>query len=173
MTALPAAPCPMLDAYLSGAISAPVALMRLLLPGASAVTVIIKHLAAGERDAAVATRLRTLLELARQHRSGLGLLERMVQAGAAHGGGADPAAAVAASRAMFDRLVAINPEACVAAYTLGDPRLLRVATRELVGWLECQGLLARQPPVLDLGCGIDRLAAALALQVAEVIGLDV
>ena len=170
-----ASPCPVLDAYLSGAISAPVALMRLLLPGASvaAVTAMLERCAAGAPDAAAGERMRGLLDLARRHRDGLGLLERVVQAGAAHGGETDPAAAVAASRAMFDRLVAISPEASVAAYSLGDPGLLRAATDELVGWLRRQGLLAGRPAILDLGCGIGRLAAALAPHAAEVTGLDV
>lgn len=164
-----------LEAYLSGAISAPVALMRLLLPGTppAAVTAALERQAAAAPDAAAGERLRRLLDLARQHRDGLGLLERMVQAGAAHGGEADPAAAIAASRAMFDRLVAISPEASVAAYTLGDAGLLRAATDELVGWLERQDLLSGRPVVLDLGCGIGRLAAALVPQAAEVMGLDV
>ena len=162
---------PVLEAYLSGAISAPVALMRLLLPGTPPAA--LERQAAAAPDAAAGERLRRLLDLARQHRDGLGLLERMVQAGAAHGGEADPAAAIAASRAMFDRLVAISPEASVAAYTLGDAGLLRAATDELVGWLERQDLLSGRPVVLDLGCGIGRLAAALAPQAAEVMGLDV
>jgi len=170
-----ASPRPVLEAYLSGAISAPVALMRLLLPGASvaAVSAMLERWAAEAPDGASGERLRGLLNLARRHRDGLGLLERVVRAGAAHGGEADPAAAVAASRAMFDRLVAISPEASVAAYSLGDPGLLRAATDELVGWLRCQGLLAGRPAILDLGCGIGRLAAALAPHAAEVTGLDV
>ncbi|MBL6082243.1 class I SAM-dependent methyltransferase [Belnapia sp. T18] len=159
---------PVLEAYLSGAISAPVALMRLLLPGTPPAA--LERQAAAAPDAAAGERLRRLLDLARQHRDGLGLLERMVQAGAAHGDEANPAAAIAASRAMFDRLVAISPEASVAAYTLGDAGLLRAATDELVGWLERQDLLSG---LLDLGCGIGRLAAALAPQAAKVTGLDV
>ena len=153
---------PALEAYLSGATSAPVALMRLLRPGTSpaAVTAALEWQAAAAPDAA-AGEGRRLVDLVRQHRDGLGLLERMVQAGAAHSGEADPAAAIAASRAMFDRLVAISPEASVAAYTLGDAGLLRMATNELVGWLERQDLLSGWPVVLDLGCGIGRLAAAL------------
>ncbi len=80
-----------------------------------------------------------------------------MQAGAVHGGEADPATAIAASRAMFDRLVAISPEASVAAYTLGDAGLLRAATDELVRWLERQDLLSGRPVVLDPGCGIGRV----------------
>jgi SAM-dependent methyltransferase len=166
---------PVMDAYLSGAISAPVALMRLLLPGtsAAAVTAALERQAAAMPDAAAGERMQLLLDLARQHRDGLRLLERMVQADAAHGGEADPATAIAASRAVFDRLVAISPEASVAAYTLGDAGLLRAATDGLVGWLERQDLLSGRPAVLDLGCGIGRLAAALAPHAAEMTGLDV
>jgi SAM-dependent methyltransferase len=165
---------PALETYLSGAISAPVALLRLLLPGTSAaVTAALERRAAAAPDAAADEWLRRLLDLAQQHRDGLGLLERMVQAGAAHGCEANPAMAIAANRAMFDRLVAISPEASVAAYTLGDAGLLRAATDELVGWLERQGLLSGRAVVLDLGGGIGRLAAALAPHAAEVMGLAV
>ncbi|TCZ61313.1 class I SAM-dependent methyltransferase [Roseicella aquatilis] len=149
--------------------SAPVALMHLILEGHPADTLAADLARAAEVDAALAP----LRDLARQQGDGLRLLERMVRAGAAHGGHSDAAAAIAGSRAMFDRLVGISPEASVAAYSLGDPALLDAATAEIVAWLDRQGLLRGRPDILDLGCGIGRLAAALADRAGSVLGLDV
>jgi SAM-dependent methyltransferase len=43
----------------------------------------------------------------------------------------------------------------------------------LMEWLRAQGLLAGRPDILDLGCGIGRLVAALAAEAGSVLGLDV
>jgi SAM-dependent methyltransferase len=88
--------------------------------------------------------------------------------------GVDHATAVSARdiAAMFDRAVAVAPDASVAAYTLGDADLLTRATDEIVTWLHAQRLLAAHTRVLDLGCGTGRVAAALAPRVAFVLGLD-
>jgi SAM-dependent methyltransferase len=144
--------------HAAGRASAEVTLMRLMLSGMPAATV-----PALVRDSPA------LAALARRHAEGLVTLERMVRAGADHAKGTD----LAATRAMFDRLVALSPEASVAAYSLGDPATLAAATKELVEWLRGLGLLAGQPRVLDLGCGIGRVAAAVAPQAASVLGLDV
>ena len=74
---------------------------------------------------------------------------------------------------MFDRAVRLAPEASVAAYTLGDPALLAVATAEIVDWLLARAYLRPGAAVLDLGCGIGRLAAALAPHAERVLGVDV
>ncbi|MCB4824151.1 class I SAM-dependent methyltransferase [Roseicella aerolata] len=158
-----------LDEYLAGRISAPVALMRLLLTGEPAEAVTTELARATVAD----DRLAPLLALARERLDGLRLLERIVQGGAMHAPEDGPEAAIAGSRAMFDRLVRISPEASVAAYSLGDPDLLDAVTAELVAWLRAQELLAQQPRILDLGCGIGRLAAALAREAASIIGLDI
>jgi SAM-dependent methyltransferase len=146
-----------LDEHAAGRISAEVALMRLLLAGLPA------------RDVpALVAPAPALAGAARRHAAGLATLERMVRDGADH-----PAeAGLAETRAMFDRLVALSPEASVAAYSLGDPATLAAATAELVAWLRGLGLLADRPRVLDLGCGIGRVAAAVAPEAAEVLGLD-
>lgn len=158
-----------LEAWLAREISGPVALMRLMLEGSSVEAVLARIAAAASLD----DRLAPLLALAEERREGLRMLERMVRAGARHGPAPDAAIAIAHSRAMFDDLVRISPEASVAAYSLGDPELLDAATMELVVWLRAQGLLDARPAVLDLGCGIGRLAVALARDAGAVLGLDI
>lgn len=75
--------------------------------------------------------------------------------------------------AFFDRAVAHSPEASVALYSLGDPAILAQATTEIVGWLRSNQLLRADSDVLDLGCGIGRISAALAPLCRSVLGLDV
>ena len=75
--------------------------------------------------------------------------------------------------AFFDRAVAASPEASVALYSLGDPAILAAATAEILEWLETQDLLPPSADVLDLGCGIGRVAGALAPRCRSVLGLDV
>ena len=82
-------------------------------------------------------------------------------------------AALDAIRRMFDRAVARAPEASVAAYSLNDPAILAAATSEVVVWLNATGLLSPAFDVLDLGCGIGRVAAAIAPRVRSVLGVDV
>ncbi len=75
--------------------------------------------------------------------------------------------------AFFDGVVAHSPEAGVALYSLGDPAILAQATAEIVAWLEAERLLPPGAAVLDLGCGIGRVAAALAPRCRDVLGVDV
>jgi len=150
-----------LSLCLAGHISAPVALARLILGGA-APDLIQSRLAGAHGPNAEA--LRRLLA----DRDALGRLARV---GACVDHEARGRGALAALRDGFDRAAAISPEAGVAAYSLGDPELLRAATEELVAWLAARGLL--RGDVLDLGCGIGRVAAALAPRVDSVLGLDI
>ena len=75
--------------------------------------------------------------------------------------------------AFFDNAVAHSPEAGVALYSLGDPAILAAATAEIVDWLDAEQLLPPGADVLDLGCGIGRVAAALAPHCASVLAADV
>ena len=75
--------------------------------------------------------------------------------------------------AVFDRAAAVSPEAGVALYSLGRADLLEAATESVVARLRQWGLIGPRTRVLDLGCGMGRLAAALAGEVASVVGLDV
>jgi SAM-dependent methyltransferase len=74
--------------------------------------------------------------------------------------------------ALFDRLAIEAPEAGVAFYSFGDPTLLATATAELVDvirdWARIDGR-----DVLDFGCGIGRVAIALAPFARQVVGVDV
>ena len=74
---------------------------------------------------------------------------------------------------MFDAAVAACAEASVAAVSLGDAGLLARGADEIVAWLLAEGVLAPGMRVLDLGCGIGRVAAALAPVAGAVLGLDV
>jgi predicted TPR repeat methyltransferase len=145
----------------TGAISPEIALAQLLLSGSS------------PDPAALAARaepgpLARLADLAERHRDRLDDLSALARAGFDPGGG-DP---VANSAALFDRLAQAAPEAGVAFYSFGDPAALARATEELVAvirdWADPAGRR-----VIDLGCGIGRVALALADEAASVTGVDV
>ena len=78
-----------------------------------------------------------------------------------------------AVRELFDRLVAHSEEASVALYSLGNPEILAQATAEVVAWLEGYQLLKPGARVLDFGCGIGRIAAAIGPRVARVEAVDI
>lgn len=105
--------------------------------------------------------------LARAHADRLAPLAALARAGF------DPPGEdqVAATAALFDRLAVTAPEAAVAFYTLGDPALLDAATAELAAvigrWVPLAGA-----SLLDWGCGIGRVAAALAPRAGDILGVD-
>lgn len=145
----------------AGAISPEIALAQLLLSGDP------------PDPAALAARaepgpLARLAGLAEQHRDRLNDLGALARAGF-DPAGEDP---VANSAALFDRLAQDAPEAGVAFYSFGDPAALARATDELVAvirdWADPAGRR-----VVDLGCGIGRVALALADDASSVIGVDV
>src|SRR5688500_8869492 len=74
---------------------------------------------------------------------------------------------------LFDWSVQQSEEASVALYSLGNPQLLERATREVVAQLELWNILSQKRVVLDIGCGIGRIAAELAPRVKAVYGIDV
>lgn len=82
------------------------------------------------------------------------------------------ALALARCRALFDGLVLRLPEASVALYSLGNPEILAAATREIVAQLAQLSLLGPHVRALDFGCGIGRVAEALAPHVAELRAVD-
>lgn len=144
----------------AGEISPEIALAQLLLSGDAPDPAALARLAEPGPLARLAV-------LAEQHRDRLGALSGLARAGF------DPGEdAVAGSAALFDRLAEQAPEAGVAFYTFGDPEALAAATAELTDVIR-----ARSDPagkrVVDLGCGIGRVALALADEAAEVVGIDV
>ncbi|MBV8097071.1 MAG: class I SAM-dependent methyltransferase [Acetobacteraceae bacterium] len=153
---------------LSGAISPEVALARLVLEGHDID-------ATSARLAAEGSRAAPLQRMLDNHRENLTRLAEIVsEHGISHDWHEDSrSAAVARIAASFDRAVQHLPEASVAAYSLGDPAILARATGELIEWLAVRGLAAPEMDVLDLGCGIGRVAIALAPMVRSVLGLDV
>ena len=155
---------------IAGRISPEVAVARMLLGGVGA-DAIIRALDAAPAHAATAAMRRLVAE----RKAGLdALAEEVAQTAASHdASGPTAAEGVARIAAFFDRAVRHSPEASVALYSLGDPVILAAATREIVAWLESEGLLRPEADVLDLGCGIGRVAAALASRCRSVLALDV
>ncbi len=153
---------------LAARISPEVAVARMLLAGTATegiVAGLARHHSGDARWAAMA-------RLVEGRAAALDRLAAEVQAtGAQHDASGDDG--VARIAAFFDRAVAHSPEASVALYSLGDPAILAQATAEIIDWLEAHALLRPDADVLDLGCGIGRVAAALAPRCRSVLGLDV
>ena len=156
---------------LAGHISPEVAIARLLLGGATAAGIVdaLGECRNGDERWAAMRRLATM------RADDLNRLAAEVRETAANhsAAGDTPDAGLARIAAFFDRAVAHSPEASVALYSLGDPVILAAATAEIVDWLHGQGLLPRDADVLDLGCGIGRMAGALAPRCRSIHGLDV
>ena len=142
---------------LAGKLSPQVAIAQAVLTGAS-----VEQLRERVRDEdwPRADALRELLD---------GDLTSLREAAAAYG--AHETRSLAGIGAAYDRAVRHSPEAAVAAYSLGRPDLLAQATAEVVVWLREQTRIAGAH-VLDLGCGIGRIAQALT-SAAHVAGTDV
>ncbi len=154
-----------MDDCLSGRVSPQVAIARLLLQGHDAAAIAAALDAAGPHPAVAA--MRALVQ-ARPH-----ALDDLAAELTHTASGPDPQAGVAGVASFFDRAVRHSAEASVALYSLGDPAILAAATAEIVAWLEAGRLLSSATDVLDLGCGIGRVAAALAPRCRTVLGLDV
>jgi SAM-dependent methyltransferase len=152
-----------------------VALMRLILATESAAD-LDRHLALAipALDRKSAARLRKLAGMARRHPEAWRSLHETAAA-VTHKTASDKPAreTVADTAASFDRAARLSPEASVALYSLGDPERLTAATAEVVEWLRAAGLLGPERIILDIGCGIGRLEAALAGEVGRIVGADV
>ena len=146
----------------AGRISAEVALARLVLDGGD-----LDRIAAELANAPDAAPLLHLFEARRAELARMQVMMR--ESGADHAEGSS----VARIRAMFDTAVRHSPEASVAAYSLGDRATLARATEEIVAWLAGMNLLDADGDALDVGCGIGRVAAALAPHMREVLGIDI
>ena len=82
-------------------------------------------------------------------------------------------AGIAFCERLFDWSVQQSEEASVALYSLGSPTLLERATREIITQLEQWKVIGRDKSVLDIGCGIGRIAAELGPRCRDVHGIDV
>lgn len=82
-------------------------------------------------------------------------------------------AGIAFCERLFDWSVQQSEEASVALYSLGNPTLLERATLEIIAQLERWNVIGRDRTVLDLGCGIGRIAAELGPRTRDVHGIDV
>jgi len=153
-----------LEQCAAGEISPEVALSRILLAGELPDPAMLRQAAAEGGSPGLAE----MAALAERHRDRLPTLRRLAQTGLAPEG----KDMVAATARLFDRLASEAPEAGVAFYSFGDPDALAAATSELADivrlWTPPRGRR-----VLDFGCGIGRLAIALAGEAADVLGLDV
>lgn len=149
----------------AGEISPQIALAQMVIGGTLPSSDALDRLAMQEVPGSPLIRLAALAAAQRER---LETLQRVAASGIDPVGD-DP---VAATAALFDRLAAIAPEAAVAFYSLGDPALLDGATAELVGTIRDWAPVAGAD-ILDWGCGIGRVAMALAGDARGVLGLDV
>ncbi|WP_375402318.1 class I SAM-dependent methyltransferase [uncultured Sphingomonas sp.] len=154
-----------LRACATGRISPQIALARLVLSGAPVDTATLATRA--EREPA-GSPLHQVAALAAEHAPRLAKLGRIAA------GGLDPEGPdlLAATAALFDRLAGEEPEAAVAFYSLGSPELLAAATAELVAVVR-SWVRVEDRAVLDFGCGIGRMATALAPDAERVVGVDI
>ena len=158
---------------LAGAVSPQIAVSRLLLGGLDGAAIARAVTAARPEPATERWTALNGLVHGRER-----ALDRLATELAATGGGnqaaiGGPGGVIAGIAAFFDRAAAHSPEAGVALYSLGDPALLAAATTEIVAWVLATGLIGPASDVLDLGCGIGRVAWALAPHCRSVLGLDV
>jgi SAM-dependent methyltransferase len=149
--------------------------MKLLIaardPGEAA-EVLEQALRACTEDAA-ATRLDRVRALWRENPQAYTMVKAVI-AGVEHEGASESVdAGVAYWREVFDRMARVSGEGSVALYALGNPLLLRDATREVVTRLGEWHLLGPDRRVLEIGCGIGRFVEALAPQVAHAWGIDI
>jgi ubiquinone/menaquinone biosynthesis C-methylase UbiE len=154
-----------LTACLQERITAAVAIARLLLEGAQPAE--IRRRIATLPDAQP---MRAELQSLAGSDLVLQRLRRMIdEAGVDHANATTPAAIAA----VFDRAVAVSPEASVALHSLGKAERLQTATAEIVQWLLHEQLIGPNMDVLDFGCGIGRVAIAIGPHVRSVLGIDV
>lgn len=164
-----------LEDYLGGEMSPTITLSRLVLAVGDVVEIEALVDAVERRwEPPVPPALGRLIKLLRENRRGL---ERVAANLGEHPDPQTPFASadegIETARRFFDRAVRRSEEASVAAHSLGDPKLLAKATREVVDRLDLWGVLGPDRRTLDVGCGIGRFEAALAPRVREAHGIDI
>lgn len=123
-------------------------------------------------DAARAASLAEMRALLRAHGARCAWLAELRASGLDDTDG-PPERALERCARLFDWAVSRSEEGSVAAYSLGDPRLLAAATDEVVRVLDAWGVLAPDRDALEIGCGIGRLLVAIAPRVREAHGIDI
>jgi SAM-dependent methyltransferase len=178
----PAAHRDILRRCLSGSLSPAVSLMQLLIETEDAAQVraavdeVTRRAASLSRatDSLLRDRVDDLTQLVIENEPGCEKIAEMLRANV---DSPDQAPSVeegiAFCERLFDWSVQQSEEASVALYSLGNPQLLERATREVIAQLELWNVISQKRVVLDIGCGIGRVAAELAPRVKEVHGVDV
>ncbi len=167
---------------LSGSLSPAVALMQLLIDAedAAAVRATVDEL--GVRAAAVSRatdsllrdRVDELTQLMIENELGCERIAEMLRSNMDSPAMAPTVeAGIAFCERLFDWSVQQSEEASVALYSLGNPTLLEQATREIIEQLEHWQVLGKHKTVLDVGCGIGRIASELSPRVKDVHAIDV
>jgi SAM-dependent methyltransferase len=154
----------------AGAVSPAVALMQMLIETEDDE----RTLEALRAFAPRSERATVILRVAEANLAGCARVAAMLRSGVdVPPRGASIEEGVAFCRRLFDWSVRQSEEASVALYSLANPALLDVATREIVVLLESWGSLGTQKHALDIGCGIGRMEAALAGNLGKIVGVDV
>jgi SAM-dependent methyltransferase len=171
-----------IERYLAGAMSAPVALARLLIASGDAAAVreaverVSRSAAASHPDRMdpIRDQLRALRTLLPEIDAGCARIGQVLRQELERTPSPSlPDQVIGRNRQRFDRFVAECEEASVALYSLGSPALLAAASAELVQMLQQWGVARPGRTVLDLGCGIGRVATQLAPLVGDVWGIDI
>ncbi len=161
---------PVVDRYLTGQISAPVAAMELLLK-TSDVELIARALPGLRGDP---VQIGALSALFSRYGEGCATIVELLRSGLDSPDIAPSAeASLARTRRLFDHSVTRSEEASVAFYSLGSPELLASATAEVTAVLAHWGVLAAERDALEIGCGIGRFLVALAPLVRSCVGVDI
>ena len=152
-----------LDEAARGTLAPNMALMRLLMAASppQIIAALGARTASADLDAVSRTRLDRLMALLAENPKAWETVQAVL-AEAQHDRASEHDA-VAHWASVFDRLAQRAPEAAVALYALGSPDLLAAATGEVVGRMRDWTLLGPDRHLLEIGCGIGRLAVAGAV----------
>ena len=157
-----------LDQFAQGNISAPIALMELLLESRS-IDAVHAIVADTGPDSIQLAELQALL---RNNAAGCERISEMLKLELdvpAQVGDA----ALERIRHQFDVAVQTDAAASVAFYSLGSDSLLAEATAELVRVFDTWGTLHASHSALEIGCGIGRIMLPLSTRLSRVVGTDI